>query len=315
MYSQEYSSYSPLVSIVIPARNEAKDIAATLEACLAIEYGPKEIIVVDDSTDETPQIVGQYAERGVRLIHRSQNRNGCCGARNLGMQSAEGEIIVLMNADDRPHPDFIQRILPHYHGDIDFVLVRSQVANFENLWGKYIHVTSEFDRNIHPDPSWSEGISVRKSAVQAIGYIPGDFPIPFCRDNLLGRRLVEAGYKKLIDLSIPMLHVTPDNLVDYWHNQVWRGSFSAPYAYYFRGLSIPHIIIRELLKATRTVLLNIFILPKLWRVLRQSRYSINKWRDIPGLLWVSIVQDAAIISGNIKGLFQLINIKGSPIKG
>jgi uncharacterized protein (DUF2126 family) len=80
-------SDTPLVSIVIPARNEVRDIAATLDTILAIDYEPKEILVVDDSTDETPDIVVRYAGRGVRLIHREQNRNGCCGARNLGMPS------------------------------------------------------------------------------------------------------------------------------------------------------------------------------------------------------------------------------------
>ncbi len=223
MYSQEYSSYSPLVSIVIPARNEAKDIAATLEACLAIEYGPKEIIVVDDFTDETPQIVGQYAERGVRLIHRSQNRNGCCGARNLGMQSAEGEIIVLMNADDRPQPDFIQRIMPHYQGDIDFVVV-ARWCSIAITYGGNLSSLREFD--IHPDPLWSEGFSCRKSAAKAVGYIPGDFPIPFCRDNPLGRSLGEARFVKHIDRNVELEHVSPSTLPEFWRNQVSRNDLS-----------------------------------------------------------------------------------------
>ena len=57
-------------SFVIPTRNEAEDIRRTLERCLAVDYPHKEILVVDDSTDETPRIVSEYADRGVRLIHR-----------------------------------------------------------------------------------------------------------------------------------------------------------------------------------------------------------------------------------------------------
>jgi len=240
------------VTVVIPARNEAKDIAATLEACLAIEYGPKEIIVVDDSTDETPQIVGQYAERGVRLIHRSQNRNGCCGARNLGMQSAEGEIIVLMNADNRPRPDFLQRLIKHYQEGADFVVVRSMVLNRDNPWGQFIFASSMPDT--HPDPLWSEGFSCRKSAAKAVGYIPGDFPIPFCRDNAFGKILGEARFVKHIDRNIEMEHVSPSTLPEFWRNQVWRGTISAPHAYYLRKISLPVVMLREIAKACRRII-------------------------------------------------------------
>ena len=40
-------------SLIIPTKNEALDIAGTLEACLAIDYPHKEVIVVDDSSDDT----------------------------------------------------------------------------------------------------------------------------------------------------------------------------------------------------------------------------------------------------------------------
>ena len=82
----------PSFSLIIPTRNEAEDIRHTLERCLALDYDRKEIIVVDDSSDETPRIVSEYAARGVRLIHREENVDGCCGARNAGMRAAPGSV-------------------------------------------------------------------------------------------------------------------------------------------------------------------------------------------------------------------------------
>ena len=79
-------------SIIIPTYNEAADIAATLEALLGLDYGDKEIIVVDDSTDRTPEIVRRYVDRGVRLIH--PGGGGRCEARNLGIREAAGEVVV-----------------------------------------------------------------------------------------------------------------------------------------------------------------------------------------------------------------------------
>lgn len=303
-------SVSLLISIIIPSRNEAKDIAATLDAILAIDYEPKEIVVVDDSTDETPEIVASYAERGVRLIHREQNRNGCCGARNLGMQMANGEIVVLMNADNRPHPDFCRRILVHYRNGADYVIVGSRVKNRGNIWGKYIWASGQVMRHDHPEPAWSEGFSCRREAAEAIGYIPGDFPIPFCRDNLFGIGLERAGFKKVHDASIPMEHISPATLPDYWHNQVWRGSFSAPYAHYFRNMPVPWIAARESVKAMRTVVLDVLVLPLLWRALRCARYTERPWHSLPGLLGVGLVQDAALIVGNFRGLMRLVRTEG-----
>lgn len=302
--------HNTFVSIVIPTRNEAKDIAETLEACLAIDYEPKEIIVVDDSTDETPEIVSRYADRGVQLIHREQNRNGCCGARNLGMQMAKGEIVVLMNADNRPRPDFLRRILVHYQNGADFVLVRSTVLNRDNMWAQYIHASGMVHFHDHPNQAWSEGFSCRRTVAEAVGYLPGDFPIPFCRDNLLGANLEQAGFRKVFDLTIPMEHISPDTFRDYWHNQVWRGSFSAPYAYYFHGLPVPLIALREMLKAARCVFLDLLLLPALWRSYRCSRYTPRGWRSIPSLFVVGLVHDAAIIVGNFKGLWRLLRAEG-----
>lgn len=301
---------NPLVSIIIPSRNEAQDIGATLEAVLGIDYEPKEIIVVDDSTDDTPAIVSRYADRGVLLIHREQNRNGPVGARNLGMQTARGEIFVLMNADDRPRPDFLERILVHYRDGADFVLVRSEVKNRENIWGRYIQASGQADFEDHPDHTWSEGFSCRRSAAEAVGYMPGDFPIPFCRDNLFGQMLKDAGFKQVFDLSIPMEHISPDTLSAYWRNQVWRGSFSAPHAYYFRSMSVPLIALRELLKATRTVLLDLLVVPVLWHGFRCARYVKHPWRDYASLLWVRLVHDAAITLGSLGGLRRLAQVEG-----
>ena len=72
-------------SIIIPTYNEERDIAATLEALLGLDYPDREILVVDDSSDRTPEIVGGYARQGVRLIH--PGGGGRCEARNLTASS------------------------------------------------------------------------------------------------------------------------------------------------------------------------------------------------------------------------------------
>lgn len=292
-----------LVSIIIPARNEAQDIARTLDACLAIDYESKEIIVVDDSTDETPSIVASYAPRGVRLIHREKNSNGCCGARNLGMREARGAIVVLLNADDLPRPDFLRRLLPHYQNGADYVIVKSQVLNLDDMWGRFVVAADLAGPSL--DPEWSEGFSCRRSAAEKVGFIPGDFPVPFCRDYLFGIALNQAGFKKHVDLSIPMEHIVPETMRTFWRNQVWRGTFAAPHAYYYRNMTLMMIVTRESLKAIRSLLTYLLIAPAIWKTLCVVRHSVKGLSDAPAMFLAGLVRDLATSVGNFKGLLRL----------
>jgi glycosyltransferase involved in cell wall biosynthesis len=294
----------PLVSIIIPARNEAEDIAETLNTCLAIDYERKEIIVVDDSTDDTPAIVASYADRGVRLIHREKNSNGCCGARNLGIQQARGEIVVLLNADAVPQPNFLKRIIPHYQAGADFLVVRSVLKNHDNIWGCYKHAQTV--QSFNPDPHWTEGFSCRLESVKSVGYIPGDFPVPFCRDYMLGANLKKAGFVKHVDMSIDMEHIWPDSLKSFWGTMVHRGAHSAPTFYYFRRSSLPIAFLREMLKAIRTFGLYFLIFPVVWRAYKLSHYTSRGMKNFPSLFFVGLIDDIATIVGNFKGLLRIV---------
>ena len=298
----------PLVSIVIPARNEAADIAATLDACLAMDYEPKEIIVVDDSSDETPHVVAGYAGRGVRLIHRAENRNGCCGARNLGMQSALGEIVVLMNADNRPRPDFLRQILPHYQRGSDCLVVRSVVLNRDTAWSQYLYARCRCLRRT--DPHWSEGFSCRRQAVAAVNYLPGDFPLPFCRDNTLSQAMVKAGYAKQVDLSIVMEHLVPATPSEFWRNRVVRGTISPLHHHYLGRMPVLLVLLREAAKAVKAVLLDLAILPLLLRAARYARHTAHGRWDLPALAAVGLVQDLAVCAGSFQGAGRLVRAEG-----
>ena len=304
-----------MISVVIPTKNEQEDIAMTLERFLALDYDPKEVIVVDDSTDRTPAIVSSFANRGVRLLHRDRNANGCCGARSAGMKIARGEIVVLANADARPRSDFLRRVMEHYRNGADFLVVRSVLANPNDLWATYFAARErrvvESERTSGAGRMlWSEGFSVRRSAAESVGYIPGDFRVPFCRDWMFPAALAVAGFSRHVDLSINMEHVWPGTLASYWGNQVHRGAHSSPYAYYFRGLAAPVVLARETLKAGRTLVMYALVLPPLVRALRLVKYTSRGASDLPRL-WLSMaVNDAATVVGNYKGWLRVVRAEG-----
>jgi teichuronic acid biosynthesis glycosyltransferase TuaG len=96
-----------LVSVVIPCYNAAAFIAATIESVLAQTYRDVEVIVVDDkSTDTSPEIVREYANRDprVRLIVMKKNAGAPAAPRNRGVADARGEWVAFLDADDLWHP-------------------------------------------------------------------------------------------------------------------------------------------------------------------------------------------------------------------
>ncbi len=87
----------PKVSIVIPAYNEEKVIANTIEGLLETKYPNKDIIFVDDgSTDKTLAIATRYKDK-IQVLHKENG--GKATALNYGMVYAKGEIVVIVDAD------------------------------------------------------------------------------------------------------------------------------------------------------------------------------------------------------------------------
>lgn len=295
-----------LVSIVIPTKNERLDIQRTLEACLALDYPRKEVVVVDDSDDDTPQLVAAYAGRGVRLVRQQKGASGCCGARNQGLLLARGEIAVLLNADAIPQPDFLRRILRHYAEGAGYVVVHSVVKNRDTAWGRVLSAEGESWIAGQPEMEWSEGFSCRVDAARAVGGIPGDFAVPFCRDWYLGRALGRGGYRKVVDLSITMEHVVPDTLRSFWRNQVWRGTMMAPSAYFMSHRPLPVVALRELARAGRTLLRNFLLIPLFARAVRLLRASRGSAFDLPAFVSVLAIREAALTLGSLRGLAHVV---------
>ena len=105
----------PRISVVIPAFNEERHIAACLEAFTRQTIAePFEVIVVDNaSTDRTAEVAGYFADRLTLQIIR-EPKKGRGAARAKGFASARGEIIFSTDADTLVPPDWITS----FSGDI-----------------------------------------------------------------------------------------------------------------------------------------------------------------------------------------------------
>lgn len=127
---------TPLVSIIIPAYNEAETIDRLAQQIIEL-YPQAEIIVIDDgSTDDTHGI----ASRAGAVVYRHPYNIGNGAAVKSGIRVASGEILVFMDADGQHDPADIQRMLSFFP-DYDMVVgarsLRSQ-ASFGRAFGNKI---------------------------------------------------------------------------------------------------------------------------------------------------------------------------------
>jgi chlorobactene glucosyltransferase len=100
----------PLVSVIIPARNEAGNIERCVRSVLAATYAALDVIVVDDqSTDGTGDLVERL---GVRLVRGSELPPGWFGkqwAIVQGYRVARGDLLLFADADTKHEPELIAR--------------------------------------------------------------------------------------------------------------------------------------------------------------------------------------------------------------
>jgi 4,4'-diaponeurosporenoate glycosyltransferase len=103
-------------SVLIPARNEATTLPHLLAALGRQELQPLEVIVVDDhSSDGTAATALQAAgELPIRVIQPPPLPDGWCGkpwALHHGVRVSRGDLLVFLDADTEPGPEFLERLL------------------------------------------------------------------------------------------------------------------------------------------------------------------------------------------------------------
>ena len=133
----------PLVSIIIPARNEAGTIRTVVRSILNTTYQPFELIVVDDrSSDQTVTLVEQMQPEGpVRLVRGKELPEGWYGkpwACFQGFQEARGELLLFTDADTRHEPELLERAvggLLTQHADL---LTVSPVQRCITFWERIV---------------------------------------------------------------------------------------------------------------------------------------------------------------------------------
>ncbi len=127
-------NYKPFVSIMIPAHNEESVISTTVRNILCLDYPSFEVIVIDDrSSDNTATVINRLAteHNNVKALIRDRDAfPGKSAVLNDALKIANGEAILVFDADATVEPDFLKKLVPNLEpADVGAVQARKIIRN------------------------------------------------------------------------------------------------------------------------------------------------------------------------------------------
>ena len=182
----------PLISVIVPARNEARNIRRCLQALLVQDYTRYEVIVVDDrSSDATPQILAELlageaarSTNRLRVLHGKDLTPGWAGKPHAlvqGAEAAQGEWLCFIDADTFAAPHLLSSTLGtavQQQADLFSMLTEQELGSF---WEKtvlplvFTALAFGFPAKRVNDPAKPDAIAngqfilIRRAVYQAIG--------------------------------------------------------------------------------------------------------------------------------------------------
>lgn len=184
------------VATVIPVRNRAKFIERALNSVASQTHPSDEIIVVDDaSTDETPAMVQNFAEKNPNLkLIRLKNNVGAAEARNIGIRAATSSLIAFLDSDDFWYPEKTAKQVELFQSDPSIIavftgsLVIYPDRSFSHVPTPEVTLADLFYSN---KLSTTSSAMVSRETLEKVGGF--DPHLPSCQDWDLFLRLAEVG--------------------------------------------------------------------------------------------------------------------------
>lgn len=142
-----YDKSTPKVSIIMPCYNSEKYIEKAIQSVLEQTYRNFELIIIDDdSTDKTWEIIEQYAKKDFRVIctKKDENEKGISKSMNKGIEMARGKYITRMDSDDIIIPEKIFRQVQFLDKNEEYGVCSVNIAMMDNLGNIY-------NENVYPE--------------------------------------------------------------------------------------------------------------------------------------------------------------------
>jgi glycosyltransferase involved in cell wall biosynthesis len=210
-------------SVIIPTHNRRRHALRLLDALAGQHAGVgafEVVVVVDGSTDGTAEAL-RAASWPFTLRLVEQPRSGPGAARNRGAADARGEVLVFMDDDIVPPPDFLHRLRVSFHDGADVVLPLTRVADWvpdgllareQRAWDAHGASVATAGTPRAADIHFA-ATGVRRSCFDAVGGFDESFTADGAwgkEDTELAYRLLQRGYRVVVrpDIILDMDCVT-----------------------------------------------------------------------------------------------------------
>jgi chlorobactene glucosyltransferase len=234
-----------LVSVIIPARNEAETIETVVRSVLASAYRPLEVIVVDDrSTDDTAARAETLAREDdrVRLVRGGELPAGWFGkqwACVQGYRAARGDLLVFTDADTTHGRELLGHAVGAVEAEgVDLLTVMSR-QQCETPWERLVmpqiwvllgfrYAPRRVNRSVRPRDVIANGqfILLPRAAYEAIG-THAAVRTEVAEDLALAQVLVRSGRKLLFAHAEPLIatrmYRSLGHLVEGWSKNIYLG--------------------------------------------------------------------------------------------
>ncbi len=274
---------SPLVSILMPVRNEEAYLPAALRSIIVQGFTDWELVAVDDgSTDATHSILADAARHDLRIRIVSGNGKGLVAALNQGVANCRGKLVARMDGDDISHPSRLEAQCRFMAANPEVGLVSSSFRHFPRRylkvgmlayeeWQNRLLTHEQIIRDLFVEsPFVHPGIMIRRNLLESVG---GYRDMGWAEDYDLWLRLAAYGvcFARLPEILI------------YWRDRAERSTRTMQEysAEAFRRCKIHHLQNGFLRDVNAVTLIGAGIEGRAWRkALAEVGITVSGWVDL-----------------------------------
>ena len=182
----ELTNY-PKVAVQLPVYNEKEVVSRLIDDVMKLDYphNSLEIQLLDDSTDETKEIIDEKTtgKQFIKVLRRESREGYKAGALQNGLNQSDAEYFAIFDADFLPESDFLRRVIPIMESDPEIGLVQTRWGHinkgFNKLtraialaldWHHYIEQVGRNASNLFINFNGSCGVIRRKAIIDAGGW-------------------------------------------------------------------------------------------------------------------------------------------------
>jgi cellulose synthase/poly-beta-1,6-N-acetylglucosamine synthase-like glycosyltransferase len=220
------TTFTPPISIIVPAYNEGKLLQSTVASLLRMDYPQYEILVVDDgSSDDTREVagglVGVYRNGRVTVRVVEKPNGGKATALNAGIQVSKYDYVLNVDGDSQLSPDTLRKTIRHFVDPrLGAIAGNVKVLNRDNVWTTLQAL------------EYVEGLNMARSAqsiVKLVNIIPGPLGLfrkqaiidagwyssdTFAEDADITLKIIRAGWRVEYEPDAKSYTEAPDKIVD-----------------------------------------------------------------------------------------------------